>query len=295
MDGFLLLDKESGVGSFDVVKKVRNFTREVHVGHAGTLDPLATGLLLVAVGEATKLLEYFIGCDKEYEVSAYFGKISDTYDSDGKITVVDEGIYCDSEEIVSVINREFIGEVEQMPPKYSALKIKGKRACDILRKGGDVELKPRKVKILRFDMKEFDWPRVSFRVKCGSGTYIRSLIHDLGQELKCGAYVTSLRRTKVGDFSVGNARSVDELAEHIDKIEKYLMSLEDIGRKFNKIEVTEDEYKTLKNGGVVMNKKIDQSGAGGGVCMAYCSGFLAGILETGKDGIGVKFRKMIVR
>lgn len=295
MDGFLLIDKQKGVSSFGIVKTIKRLLREVHVGHAGTLDPLATGLLILALGEATKLLEYFIGYDKEYEVSAYFGKESDTYDAEGKITIVDEGVFCDSEEITTIIKKKFIGEIEQMPPKYSALKINGKRACDILRKGGDVELKARKVMVERFDLREFDWPCVSFRVKCGSGTYIRSLIHDLGKELKCGAYVMALRRTKVGDFPVEWAKDVGYFEEKIERIEKNLISLELVGEKFKRIELTDEDYNVLKNGGTCVNKKFKQEWMLSVPIMAYYNGLLAGVIELSKDKKGIKFRKMIVR
>jgi len=175
------------------------------------------------------------------------------------------------------------------------LKVKGKRACDILRKGGDVELKPRNVHIYRFDLGEFDWPNVSFKVKCGSGTYIRSLIHDLGRELGCGAYVTVLRRTKIAEFSVKNAVSVEKLKERVDKIEKYLITLESVGEKFPKINLTESEYEVLKNGGIVVNTKIEQRLVKDKPVMAYCAGFLAGVAEFKNDGNSIKFRKLIVR
>lgn len=295
MDGFLLLDKGKGGSSFSVVKEIKRLSRERHVGHAGTLDPLATGLLILALGEGTKLLEYLIGADKEYEVSAYFGKKSDTYDAEGQITLVDEGMYFDSDEVMKVVSSEFVGEIEQMPPKYSALKIKGQRACDILREGGDVELKARKVNILRFDLGEFDWPKVSFRVKCGSGTYIRSLIHDLGSKLGCGAYVTSLRRTKIGDFLVDRAKDIEYFEEKIERIEKSLISLELIGEKFKTIKLSDEDYKGLENGGTIVNKKIEQEWVKEGPVMAYYNDFLVGIVELSKDGEGLKFRKLIVR
>lgn len=296
MDGFLLVDKEKGATSFDVVKKIRVLTRESGVGHAGTLDPLATGLLVLALGEATKLLEYFVGCDKEYEVAAYFGKISDTYDADGKIVSVDEKAYRSSEDIEAVIKEKFIGEISQIPPKYSALKINGKRAYEMARKGENIVMKPRKVKIFRFDIHEFDWPTVSFRVKCGSGTYVRSLIHDLGRELKCGAYVAESRRTKVGNFSMENAYEIDELSQwSVYEIEKKLISLEILGKEFKRADISEDEYDALKNGKTLPNKKLDQSEGAKQVYGAYCNGFLAGIVEADKNGTGIKFRKMIVR
>jgi tRNA pseudouridine55 synthase len=291
MNGFLLIDKERGLSSFDVVKRLKYLTREAHVGHTGTLDPLATGLLVIAFGEATKLVEYFMGCDKEYEVRAVFGKVSDSYDADGEITVVDEKIYVDEEKIAEIIQKNFTGKITQIPPKYSALKIKGKRACDIMREGGDVEMKARTVDIYKYAVLEFDWPKVSFRVKCSTGTYIRSLVHDLGQILKCGGYVEELRRTKVDDFSVDVARRVKEFEGQGYKIEKYLISLEEIGRKFHKIDLTEEDFDAMKDGKTLLSKKIDQQKT----YVAYNSGLLAGVLESGKDGKGIKFRKLIVR
>ena len=174
MKGFLLIDKESGVTSFDVVKTVRRILSEkagakVKVGHSGTLDPLATGLLLIAVGEGTKLLEYIIGFDKEYEVLAKFGEISDSYDADGEIAAGGEGNFS-QKEVEKAIKQNFLGKIQQLPPKYSALKINGKRACDRVRAGEEVEMEPREVRIDSFEVTEFNWPEVRFVVRCGSGT-----------------------------------------------------------------------------------------------------------------------------
>ncbi len=212
MKGFLLIDKEKGMTSFDVIREVRRFFGEKRVGHAGTLDPLATGLLLVAVGrEYTRKLDQFLKSDKEYEVEAKFGYISDSYDADGRVREADSSVTVSREAIERAIESSFLGRIQQVPPKYSALKIKGKRACDIVRQGGDVKLKPREIRIDEFRVLSFEWPKVKFCVKCGSGTYIRSLVHDLGQKLDCGAYVTALRRTKVGDYSVDDAKTLKEL------------------------------------------------------------------------------------
>ncbi|MFH1218571.1 MAG: tRNA pseudouridine(55) synthase TruB [Candidatus Peregrinibacteria bacterium] len=209
MKGFYLIDKKKGVTSFDVVREIRRKTGEKRVGHAGTLDPLATGLLIVAVGrENTRELGKFLKSDKEYVVSAKFGSVSDTYDSEGKVEECDVLKKCSRKEVEELIEREFLGEIDQVPPKYSALKVGGRKACDVMRKGGDVELTSRKVKVYKFDVIEFKWPVVTFKVACGSGTYIRSLVHDLGQKLGCGAYVAELRRTKVGDYSVEDAGKI---------------------------------------------------------------------------------------
>lgn len=223
MSGFLLIDKEKGVTSFDVVARVRRITGEKRVGHAGTLDPLATGLLIVGVGrDATKQLGNYLKMDKEYEVTAEFGAVSDTYDAEGRIIFSAEKNDSDSnkgsssstikqEDIARIIKKKFLGHIQQIPPKYSALKIKGKRACDRMREGENIELEPREVTIDEFLIMDFSWPRVKFRVKCGSGTYVRSLIHDLGQELGCGAYVEELRRTKIGKYSVDGAVKLEKL------------------------------------------------------------------------------------
>lgn len=216
MDEFLLIDKENGMTSFDVVREIRRLAGVKKVGHAGTLDPLATGLLIVAVGrDSTKKLGYYLKMDKEYEVLARFGAISDTYDAEGRIIFSagenDSFVSVGEAALLKIISKNFLGLIQQIPPKYSALKIKGKKACDIMRKGGEVEMRLRKVRIDEFSIIEFDWPFVKFRVKCGSGTYIRSLIHDLGQRLGCGAYVVELRRVKIGDYSVGDAVKLEKL------------------------------------------------------------------------------------
>jgi len=211
LDGFLLVDKEKGVSSFDEIRRARKLCGEWKMGHSGTLDPLATGLLILGLGKATKQLGKLLGSYKEYEVTAHFGAVSDSYDADGKIEKMDEIVAAKKEEILDAISKNFLGEISQMPPKYSALKIGGKRACDIMRAGGTVEVKPRQVKIYSFELKSLAWPRAVFLIKCSSGTYIRSLVHDLGQVLKCGAYVEELRRTKIADFDVKNAIKLSEI------------------------------------------------------------------------------------
>lgn len=215
MDELILIDKEKGMTSFDVVRRVKRITGIKKVGHGGTLDPLATGLLIIGVGKGTKLLNNFLKCDKEYEVEAKFGFISDSYDADGRISEGNSLSKFTKKEVSDVIKENFLGEIEQFPPKYSALKIGGKRACDIMRRGGDVNLASRKIKIHEFKISSFKWPKVAFLIKCGSGTYVRSLVHDLGQKLGCGAYVTELRRTKVGEYSVKNSESLFLLHERL--------------------------------------------------------------------------------
>jgi len=285
MKGFFLIDKEKGMTSFDVVRDVRRATGEKRVGHAGTLDPLATGLLLVAVGEATKLLEYFVGCDKEYEVRAKFGFVSDTFDAEGRVSEANPGVVLKKEEVEFVIGNSFIGEIEQVPPKYSALKIEGKKAYELARGGKEFEMKSRKVKIDAFDVLNFDWPFVDFRVKCGSGTYIRSLVHDLGQLLGCGAYVEELRRTVVGNFSVMDSAKTNAVDK---KVDQYLLSLEKMLSDFSRLELTDADFEGLKDGKVLMGKKLEQAPP----VMAYFKGKLVGVVED-FNGVGVKYAKLI--
>ncbi len=284
MNGFVFVDKEKGMTSFDVVAGVRRACGVRRVGHAGTLDPLATGLLIVAIGEGTKLLEYLLGQDKEYLVKARFGAVSDTFDAEGDITNISNSML--GRDNVEKAMESFRGLILQVPPRYSALKIGGKRACDLVREGKEVEMKGREVEILGFEIEKFSWPVVDFRVKCGSGTYIRSLVHDLGQALGCGAYVEELRRTEIGVFSLDDAVLLGELSKNV---EQYVLALEDIAGEFSKIELVAEEMEKLADGRTLLGKKIDQ----GGVLMAFRGGKFVGVLENSPQG-GVKFRKLIV-
>lgn len=290
MKGFLLIDKEKGETSFDVVAKLRRLTGVGKIGHSGTLDPLATGLLLVAVGEGTKLLEYFVGLDKEYEVVARFGAVSSTYDAAGGITESDFREMVSVKDLEKMIKEDFLGEIYQVPPIYSAIKIAGKKAYEYARKGQQVELKPRKVRIDKFEILEFKWPVAKFLVKCGSGTYIRSLIHDLGAKLGCGSYVEELRRTLVGDLSVKEALLLGEVENLNKKIEQGLISLEKLVGGFPRIHLTDEEYRILRNGGLLKDKKIEQSD----VSMAFYKKKLVGVVEKFPTSYDLKFRKQVL-
>ena len=206
MNQILLIDKPSGITSFDVIRRLRNKLGVRKMGHAGTLDPLATGLLIIAVGFATKEISKYMNLPKEYEVLMEFGKTSTTYDADGEIS---QGVLRDvgRDEFEKVLEN-FIGEISQMPPIFSAKKIKGVRAYDLARQGKEVKLEPRMVKIDKIKILEWDWPFVKLRVNCGKGTYIRSLAHDIGEKLGCGGYVKELRRTAIGEFRVENAERI---------------------------------------------------------------------------------------
>lgn len=222
MDSILFIDKPSGITSFDVIRELRKRLRQAEpdksppkMGHAGTLDPLASGLLIIGLEKATKELSRFMNLPKEYEVLIEFGKISTTYDADGIViaSLADGGAKQSiSQAEFNNILKTFIGEIWQTPPPFSAKRIKGERAYDLARRGVKVQLKPVKVSIQSIEIIEWNWPFVRLRVKCGKGTYIRSLAHDLGQALGCGGYVKELRRTAIGEYNVSNSTKLAEFA-----------------------------------------------------------------------------------
>jgi tRNA pseudouridine55 synthase len=208
-NGLLVLDKPPGLTSRDAVDRAANwFPRKTKIGHAGTLDPLATGVLVLAVGQATRLIEYVQAMPKVYRTRIRLGATSDTDDADGTITEKPEAGPV-SDEAVRAALATFIGEVEQVPPAYSAARVEGRRAYALARRGTEVELAPRKVKIDRIDLREFRWPELELVVFCGKGTYIRSIARDLGRALGVGGYVADLRRLRIGPFTVEEAVPLD--------------------------------------------------------------------------------------
>ncbi len=210
MNGILLIDKPANITSNTLVQKVKAaLGKKEKVGHTGTLDFFATGLMVITVGKATRFTEYFQKLDKEYLATGELGKITDTYDICGKVI---EEKPCDvsDEEIKSAI-LSFVGEYDQMPPAYSSKRIQGKRAYQLAKKGIIPQLKPKRVKIYKIDVLSIEKPYFVIKVSCSSGTYIRSLIKDIGDKLGCGAYTYSLRRTKVGDFSVEESLKLEEI------------------------------------------------------------------------------------
>lgn len=219
MNDFLLVDKPDGISSFGVVARVRRILSEkagykVKVGHAGTLDPFATGLLIVLVGKGTKRSNEFLKLDKRYDASIKLGYISTTGDPEGEILETEAGKKVDKkpvtrEEIEKVV-AHFVGEIEQRVPIYSAVKIKGERAYRLARKGIDVEMPVRKVQIFELKIIEYQWPILKISCHVSSGTYIRSLGEDIGKALGVGAYLTELRRTRIGDYEVEKAIKLED-------------------------------------------------------------------------------------
>ena len=211
MNGLVLIDKPGGCTSHDVVNRWRKLANTKRTGHLGTLDPMATGLLILITGTATRLARFFEKQDKTYQAEITLGKVSDTYDADGEVVEtgakppVDAAVICQAME-------EFRGRFWQMPPLVSAKKISGVPAYKLARRQMPVQLKPCEVEVKRLEMQTISADTIRIQVTCSTGTYIRSLAHDLGERLGCGAVLTRLRRTRIGEFTVEEAKTVEELA-----------------------------------------------------------------------------------
>ena len=213
----LLINKPIRWTSFDVIKKIRNLIRVKKVGHAGTLDPLATGLLIVCTGKFTKRINEFMAQEKEYTGTITLGAVTPTYDLEstpGDFKPTDHI----NPEIIQKAVQKFKGELLQIPPAHSAIKVEGKRLYELARKGKDVKPEPRKINIHEFEITSVELPVVHFRVVCSTGTYIRSLAFDFGKELGCGGYLSSLCRTRIGNFRLEEALSIDAFEEKVKSI-----------------------------------------------------------------------------
>lgn len=209
-----LIDKPLEWTSFDVVKKVRNALRIKKVGHAGTLDPLATGLLIVCAGKMTKQIDSFMGQEKEYTGTFVIGSTTDSFDLEQPIVPVADPSQIDLAQVKEAV-AELTGDILQVPPMHSAIKVDGKRVYESARKGKEVKMDPRPVTVIEFEITKFENPRVEFRIVCSKGTYIRSLARDLGKKLGVGAYMSSLCRTRIGNFNLSEARELLPLIEEI--------------------------------------------------------------------------------
>ena len=224
--GIINVYKEAGYTSFDVVARLRGILKIRKIGHTGTLDPDAVGVLPVCVGRATKVCDLLTDKDKEYETTLLLGVETDTQDMTG--TVLSSGDVTVSEDQVKEVIRSYTGEISQIPPMYSALKVNGQKLCDLARRGVEVERKPRKVTIYGIEILKMDLPRITMRVRCSRGTYIRTLCHDIGQALGCGGAMESLTRTRVADFRLEDAHTIDEIQtmEQRGELEKILLPVD---------------------------------------------------------------------
>ena len=211
VSGVLVIDKPTGMTSHDVVQIVRNGTHIRRAGHTGTLDPRASGVLVVLVGPAVRLSEFISASEKRYQAVLRLGLTTDTYDMDGNV-LMRSPVNISYEELEETL-KTFIGEFDQIPPAYSAIKINGEKAYERARRGEEVEMEPRKVRVDSIELLDWESPEAIIDIQCSSGTYVRSLIHDLGEKLGCGATLVGLRRTKNGRFSLRDAVSLRRLQE----------------------------------------------------------------------------------
>jgi tRNA pseudouridine55 synthase len=246
--GLLVLDKPSSITSRDAVDRAATwFPRKTRIGHAGTLDPLATGVLVLAVGQATRLVEYVQAMPKVYRTRILLGATSDTDDADGTVTASESAVPVDQEAVQTALIG-FQGEIEQVPPAYSAARVDGRRAYSLARRGAEVTLAPRTIRIDRIDVREYRWPELELDVQCGKGTYIRSIARDLGRALGVGGYVSVLRRLAIGPFTVDDAVSLEGSAE---AVREKLLPMATAVSGLPVVRVTVDEARRLRNGQTV--------------------------------------------
>lgn len=278
--GVLVVDKPVGPTSHKVVSIVRKGTRARKVGHTGTLDPRASGVLVLCLGAATRLSEYLAEGRKEYEAVVRFGIVTDTYDADGRVLETTDRVPS-LEEIKSVLP-EFEGQVDQTPPVYSAIRVKGKRAYELARSGEDVEMESRPVDIYALEALTYQPPDFLLRVECSSGTYIRSLAHDLGQRLSAGAHLAALRRSRSGHFGLEQAVALSELERGFNdgSWREHLIPAAESLPDFPKVRIASDQVSLVRNG-----HSIPADGEAEGLARGITpNGTLAAILEAVSDG-----------
>ena len=280
MQGFLNVYKPKGMTSHDVVAVLRRVTKIKQIGHTGTLDPFAEGVLPICIGKATRLIEY-LADDKAYIATLQFGKTTDTYDIEGQfVSQSDKKVSKD--DVINVL-KKYEGEIEQVPPIYSALKVNGKKLYEYAREGKDVEIKSRKVVIEKIELLSFDdeLQQAEIYVKCSKGTYIRSLGFDIGNDLECGAYLSKLIRVQAGDFKLDDSIKLDDLSSY-DIVEKNIIPPID-KIPLQKVIINDVEIKRVSNGLQIYPRE----GIAGMVGLVY-SGNLVGIALATEQEIKVK-------
>ncbi|HPR93059.1 MAG TPA: tRNA pseudouridine(55) synthase TruB [Syntrophomonadaceae bacterium] len=251
LQGFFNIYKPPGLTSFDVIRQLKKrFSRKSKIGHLGTLDPMATGVLPVAVGNATRVIEYVADSNKAYIAAFILGAVSDTQDAWGNITVLNDNIICNEAELRQVME-QFKGSIEQIPPMYSAVHHNGQRLYELARQGVEVERTPRMITIEVIELLDIDqsgkFPRVTIKVTCSKGTYIRTLVHDIGARMGTGAYLTSLVRVRTGDFCLDEAVPLQELLAAED-MAKYLLPIDYPLRYMTAYELEEEQSLNVKQG-----------------------------------------------
>ena len=260
MDRIFNIYKPAGMTSHDLVYKARKILGIKKVGHTGTLDPDAVGVLPICVGRATKVCDLILNKDKTYVCNMILGIETDTYDSSGNVVEERDPSGLVEEDIIRALYSQ-LGPIDQLPPKYSALKVRGKRMCDLVRagKGDQIQLVARRVVIKRINILSIDLPKLSFEVECSKGTYVRSICHDLGQLLGVGGHMTGLIRSKTGIFEIDKAISLEDLERlrDEDKLEENSWSVEDVLSDLPYIVLKDNAVKYYSNGGKIEDRRFD--------------------------------------
>jgi len=259
MNSVVVVDKPSGLTSHDVVNRVRRILGQKSVGHLGTLDPAATGVLPVVTGSLTRLAQFYLHSEKCYEGVIHFGFSTDTYDADGEATSPESDVDLDLEHLRRLA-REFVGIVQQVPPPYSAKKVAGVRAYKLARRKLEVTLDPVQVEIKEFEMLSIDGNCCSFRARVVSGTYMRSVAHDLGQKMACGAHLKSLRRTAVAEFGIAAAHTLEELMQAAEqgRVEELAIHPRMLLPQFPSVTATEQNAAMIRSGRAVNLPELSQ-------------------------------------
>ena len=245
MDGIVIIDKPQGWTSQDVVSKLRGVFQTRRIGHGGTLDPMATGVLPVFVGRATRGVEFFEHAEKTYETVLRLGITTDTEDITGTVLTEQDAFVTGA--MLEEVLQKFRGEILQVPPMYSAIKINGQKLCDLARKGREVERKPRPVTIHQLELQSMEADGIHLRVRCSKGTYIRTLCKDIGEVLGCGGCMASLRRVTAGEYTIEKSVPLQTLIE-ADNPGQYLLPVDSMFRSYPQVTLTEKQEKCCRNG-----------------------------------------------
>ena len=276
MNGIVIVDKPQGWTSQDVTARLRRVFSTRRIGHGGTLDPMATGVLPVFVGRATRGVEFFEHAEKTYETVLRLGLTTDTEDVTG--TVLTETMPNISREELEKTLEFFRGDILQVPPMYSALKVNGQKLCDLARKGQEIAREPRPITIHELTLLSFHGTEAALRVRCSKGTYIRTLCKDIGEKLGCGGCMAALRRVQAGEYTIGEAVPLETLLE-TDKPEDYLRNVDTMFRAYPAVTLTENQEKRCRNGNSFSVKLPE------GLCRAYSAAGEFLMLAEVKNGV----------
>lgn len=296
MTGIICINKDKDITSFGVVAKVRGITREKKAGHTGTLDPMATGVLPVMLGGATRFLDYLPDSDKGYRAGFMLGKTTDTLDITGVVTAEYEVSVTD-EQVRNVLEK-FRGVISQVPPMYSAVSVDGKRLYDLARQGIEIERQARQVEIKKLELVGFENGEYTIDVVCTKGTYIRTLIDDIGRELGCGAVMTGLTRTLAMGFTLEDSVTLDELQRRRDEglpFDDIVMDIEKMFEPYDRVSVSEAQSKRFSNGGALALERIRKKLTDGIYRVYSPDGLFLGLGECSTEKQELSVKRLLVR